>query len=293
MFFEILNQVAEQNKEECQNYKYLYDYLSNAIKIWCHQLDIPQEIIDYILKGYQIDEIKKLTTYIYNKWNQEKKKEEKNWFGQVVHTTYEKSRLHSLIVNIFNLINIRVNDMKIIALIGFIITAVGYWIYIINRKKQQAQQPQELTHRTEVKQHEYVRNIPSPPIKIRKQFLVLVIPAEQSDVINLIAAQRRIDFNHGEQLYEVTKSLWLGSETDFHKIKYNLNRYLVSEAKKSEYDIKLVYLELKQNDEGFQPNVNQLERYDAFRKLSDLVVDFEISPRLQMEAYENFEVYSR
>ena len=100
-----------------------------------------------------------------------------------------------------------------------------------------------------------------------------MIAAEQSDVINSIAAQRRINFNDGEQLYELTKNLWLGSETDFHQIKSNLNRYVVAEEEKSEYDIKLVYLKLKQSDQGFQQNVNQLERYDAFRKLSDLVVN--------------------
>ena len=135
--------------------------------------------------------------------------------------------------------------------------------------------------------------LPSPPAKITKQFLVLVIDAAKSDFINSIKAKRCIDFSDGEQLYELTKNLWLGSETDFHKIKSNINQYVVSEEEESEYDIKLVYLELKQSDEGFQPNVNQLERYDAFCKLSDLVVNCEISPRLQMEAYENIEVYSR
>ncbi len=284
MFVQILDQVTDKNKRECQDCKYIDYYLSNAIKIWCHQLDIPQEITSDILKGYQRYEIKELTNYVYNEWQQEKKKEEKNWIGQVVHTIYEKSRLNSLIVNIFNLINMGVNNMKIIALIAFIITAVGYWIYKINHKKEQPQQPQQFTHRTEVKQHKSVSYVPSPPVKITRQFLVLVIAAEQSDVIN---------FNDGEQLYELTKNLWLGSETDFHQIKSNLNRYVVAEEEKSEYDIKLVYLKLKQSDQGFQPNVNQLDRIDAFRKLSDLVVNCEISPRLQMEAYENFEVYSR
>lgn len=291
MFVQILEQVTAQLYSE-SGYEYIYSRLDSAIKIWCNKLEIPQEITDYILRGYcRLNEIQELTHHLYKEW-QPKEEEEISFFINRK-KTLKKSKLYFLVTAILNRINVTSNNMKIIAIIAFIITAVGNWIYIINRKKQQAQQPQELTHRTEVKQHEYVRNIPSPPIKIIKQFLVLVIPAEQSDVINSIAAQSRIDFNHGEQLYEVTKSLWLGSETDFHKIKYNLNRYLVSEAKKSEYDIKLVYLELKQNDEGFQPNVNQLERYDAFRKLSDLVVDFEISPRLQMEAYENFEVYSR
>ena len=48
--------------------------------------------------------------------------------------------------------------MKIIAIIAFIITAVGYWLYIINRKKQQPQQTQQLIRKPEVKQHESVSN---------------------------------------------------------------------------------------------------------------------------------------
>ncbi|MGB3636201.1 MAG: hypothetical protein WBA39_01215, partial [Rivularia sp. (in: cyanobacteria)] len=156
MFVKILDQVTDQNKKECQHCRYIDDYLSNAIKIWCHQLEISKEITNYILRGYQIYEIKELTNYVYNEWQQEKKKEEKNWLSQVVHTIYEKSRLNSLIVNIFNLINMGVNNMKIIALIAFIITAVGYWIYKINHKKEQPEKQQQFTHRTEVKQYESV-----------------------------------------------------------------------------------------------------------------------------------------
>lgn len=295
MFVQILNQVADQNQRECQNGKYIYDDLSNAIKIWCHQLDIPQEITNDIRRGYkQFYKIEELTDYLEQGYGS-KQQEEINVLEQLgkLKNSLLNNTLNNFVEYFFNRLNIRSNNMKIIALIAFIITAVGYWIYIINHKKEQPEKQQQFTHRTEVKQHESVRNVPSPPVKITRQFLVLVIAAAQSDVINSIAAQRRIDFNDGEQLYELTKNLWLGSETDFHQIKSNLNRYVVAEEEKSEYDIKLLYLQLKQSDQGFQQNVNQLERYDAFRKLSDLVVNFEISPRLQIEAYENFEVYSR
>lgn len=285
MFDQILEQVTTQLYSESR-YEYIDLHLDNAIKIWCHQLDIPQEITNYILRGYKpFDKIEELTNYLEQEYGS-KQQEETNLLEQLgkVPNYFKKNTLNNFVEDFFRRIKIRGNNMKIIGLIAFIITAVGYWLYIINRKKQQPQQPQQFTHRTEVKQHQSVSYVPSPPVKITKQFLVLVIAAEQSDVIN---------FNDGEQLYEVTKNLWLGSESDFYKIKPNLNRYVVAEEEKSEYDIKLVYIELKQSDQGFQPNVDQLERYDAFRKLSDLVVNFEISPRLQMEAYENIEVYSR
>ncbi|UNU19748.1 hypothetical protein D0A34_13475 [Microcoleus vaginatus PCC 9802] len=107
-----------------------------------------------------------------------------------------------------------------------------------------------------------------------------------------LEAKGRINVNEGEALYEITKYLWLGDESEFSQRKANLNRYLVSEGAESEYDIYLVSIELNKADEGFKPKVNQLDRYDAFRNLADLV-NFEISPRLQMEAYGNFDVYNR
>jgi hypothetical protein len=55
----------------------------------------------------------------------------------------------------------------------------------------------------------------------------------------------------------------------------------------------LVDIKLKQADEGFKPSINQIERYDAFRKLANLAVDIKVSDRLQIEAYENLEVYNR
>lgn len=139
--------------------------------------------------------------------------------------------------------------------------------------------------------------IPTPtlPVKIiTKQFLVLVVSHLQADFLESLKAKRRIDFKDGESLYEITKYLWLGDESKYFKIKDNLSQYSVSKGQESEYDICLVSIELNQADQGFNSNVNQLDRYDAFRKLADLSsVNLTISPRLQMEAYENIGVYNR
>jgi hypothetical protein len=134
--------------------------------------------------------------------------------------------------------------------------------------------------------------IPTPPV-ITKQFLVLVVSHLQGDFLGSLKAKGRINVNEGEALYEITKYLWLGDESEFSQRKANLNRYLVSEGAESEYDIYLVYIELKKADKGFNSNVNQLDRFDAFRNLANLAVNLTISPRLQMEAYENIGVYNR
>ncbi|MBD1939597.1 hypothetical protein [Microcoleus sp. FACHB-68] len=158
------------------------------------------------------------------------------------------------------------------------------------------QRQQQTTYREEDKQyysHNSSSTVQAFPIQ-RKEFLVLVVSALQADFIESLQAKGSIDSKDGESLYEITKYLGLGSKTELPKIKNDMSQYSVSkEEEESEYDIRLVYIELKQADEGFKPQVNQLDRYDAFRRLADLKVDLTISPRLQMEAYGNLGVYNR
>lgn len=187
---------------------------------------------------------------------------------------------------------------------------------LINLIKQQEEQSQQTTRREKSGQdnsnhpsstgqrqqqtpprEKYRQPVPTPPVqttptqKSTKQSLVLVVSASQSDFLESLQAKRRIDISDGETLYEMTKYLWLGSETDFNQSKSKLSQYLVAKGEESEYDIYLVYFELNKADERFKSNVNQLDRYDAFRNLDNLEIN--ITPRLQMEAYENIDVYNR
>ncbi|MEP6514817.1 hypothetical protein [Microcoleus vaginatus] len=163
----------------------------------------------------------------------------------------------------------------------------------------QRQQQTQTNPREELRQP--YPNPPSPTVqapptqRITKQYLVLVVFASQADLLESLQTKRRIDITDGEALYEITKYLWLGSETDFNQRIASIDQYSVSKGEESEYDIYLVYIELNQADERFKSNVDQVDRYDAFRNLADadLEVKFERSPRLQMEAYGNFDVYNR
>ncbi|MBR8833649.1 MAG: hypothetical protein DSM106950_06315 [Stigonema ocellatum SAG 48.90 = DSM 106950] len=264
--------------------------LSFAIELWCLELDIPNNINSYILQGCQIDSVKELTEFIWQEATQDKKTRKKTTLlGEF--TTYftTENELFYRLNSFFNRMKIRSGNMTLIVMLAFVVTAVGYCLYITNQPRQ-TQQP---TRKQEPKQYEYASNPPSPLVQtITKHFLVLVISASQSNFVGSLKAKQRIDFNDGEALYKITKYLWIGSESALNQKKANLNNYLVETGGESEYDINLVYLELKQSDEGFKTNINQLDRYDAFRKLSDLVVNFSLSHRLQMEAYENFEVYN-
>ena len=189
--------------------------------------------------------------------------------------------------------------MEFIVLIAFAITAIGSFIYILNQQKQETtrgEQPRQYNSNPLASTFSTVQTpsnpTPSNP-RITNQFLILVVSHLQADFLKSLQGKERIDFKDGESLYEITKYLWLGSETEYSKIKSNISEYLVAKGEESEYDIYLVYIKLDQADEGFTSNVDQLDRYDAFRKLADLSVNLTISDRLQMEAYGNIEVYNR
>ncbi|MEG4341788.1 hypothetical protein QUB70_00680 [Microcoleus sp. A003_D6] len=138
-----------------------------------------------------------------------------------------------------------------------------------------------------------LRAIYPPPVLPPPPSLVLVISASHADFIESLKDKKQIDVSEGEQLYQITRYLWLGSETELSQKRHDINKYSVAQGAESEYNIYLVEIKLKQSDKGFKPNVNQLDRYDAFRKLADLAVDIKVSDRLQIEAYEKLEVYNR
>ncbi|MBE9019841.1 hypothetical protein C7Y66_25015 [Chroococcidiopsis sp. CCALA 051] len=267
--------------------------LSYAIELWCSELEISKDITNYIFWGCRLEPVKELTELIWHEAIQENKTLKISiGIGELPTPLIIKNHFYQYINHFFNKMNVRSGNMRLIVTIAFGVTAVGYWLYKTNHQKQ-IQQTKQPTLRQEPRQNEYTSHHSSSLVRtITKQFLVLVASASQADFLESLEAKRSIDINDAEKLYKVTKYLWLGSESSFNQKKANLKNYLVITGE-SEYDIKLVYLELKQSEAGFKSNTNQLDRYDAFRKLPDLVVDFTISDRLQMEAYENFEVYNR
>lgn len=301
MFVETLNQVTAQTSRECQGSKCFGEYLSHAIGIWCNQLNISQDITDYILRGYVQPEIIDFTKYIYK----EGKTEMNNWtiptpFGEVPTIFTLENPFYQQINALLNRMNIRGDNIKFIVIIAFAITAIGYFIYILNQPKQQ-----QTTRREEpIKSNSHppvtsISTVQTPPIPtpsvqiITKQFLVLVISASQSEFLESLKGKNHIDVSQGEQLYQITRYLWLGSETELSQKIHDINQYSVAKGAESEYNIYLVKIKLDQDEEGFKPNVNQIDRYDAFRKLNDLAVEVKVSERLQIKAYEKLGVYNR
>lgn len=297
MFVQKLNQVTEQTNRECRGSKYVRDYLIYAIRIWCKELQMSPDITSYILRGYSQHEINDLTDYIYKEW-EPKHKERSTFLGKQEY--HELSNLYSIVnKTIINKVMMRnetmgSEKMKFIVLIAFGISAIGYFIYILNQPKRQ-----QAARREEPRQYNPNFPIQTPPIASNpvqtrtNQFLTLVVFASKADVLESLKAKKSISYKDADSLYEITTYLWLGSESEFSQRTANINLYSVSKGQESEYDIYLVYMELKQADEGFNSSVTQLDRIDAFRKLAYLASNLTISPRLKMEAYENFEVYNR
>lgn len=289
MFVKILQEVRDKTQIECQNCRYVNDYLLASVRVWCDQLKLDDNIKNYITREYQFYGFTSLINYLYKLWEPEKR-EEKDWVGNVK-ITYQKSKLHNLVAFILNNINVGSQSMEIIVIGAFVVTAVGYWIYILNRGQNQVQQ---LSLRVEPKQNENPPTIPSLTVNktINKYFLVLVVSASEAKFLETLQTKSRLDLSDGERLYKITNYLWLGSESEFNQGKTEINNYLVSTREESEYDIHLVYFEIKRLDERFKENINQVDRFDAFRDLANSYISFTVSPRLQMEAYGNFEVYN-
>ncbi len=176
------------------------------------------------------------------------------------------------------------------SLLTFLIIVGGGLALYLNKQQEEESQKRKS-----------VINAPSPggetPVvqenTKQSSVLVLVISASQSEFIESLKGKNYIDVSEGEKLYQITRYLWLGSETEFSETIPDINEYSVPKVSESEYNIYLVEIKLKQDDEGFKPNVNQIDRYDAFRKLDDLAVEVKVSERLQIKAYEKLGVYNR
>ena len=285
MFFKILNRLNEVAYQINREYPgRQHDHLFEAINIWCKKLDLNENETDYIRRIYCQPEVNELTNYLDEEWN--------NFPFPLIRSKFYK-------LKVWEPIKSNNENIKFKVAIAFAITAIGYFIYKINKQKKQQTNPSEENIKSSNDPSFTVQNPldktlpPSPNPIITKQFLVLVVSHAEAGFLESLKAKGSIDFKDGESLYEITKYLWVVTEDKYSKIEANISDYSVAKGAESEYDIYLVSIELNQADEGFNSNVNQLDRYDAFRKLADLSVNLTISPRLQMEAYENIGVYNR
>ena len=164
---------------------------------------------------------------------------------------------------------------KEILLIAFVLVGVGLVLFYIS----------QLQNRSSL-------SLPSSREAISKNaILILIINAQKSEtLLNDLNDNKKITSQeYGEQLYRATTFLWAGSESDFEQsdLREWFNRSEVSNL--SEYDIKLVKIELRESDSGF--NKDTINRLPAFRRLHKISGNVEVSKRLPSKAYENSNLY--
>ncbi|HOU54035.1 MAG TPA: hypothetical protein PLQ97_08920 [Myxococcota bacterium] len=170
-------------------------------------------------------------------------------------------------------------EAKDYLLIALAVAAAGYVIYIYRL----APQPLECRGAP-----------PTRPAAVPTRWvLVLVINAGRHGVIDALRSGG-VAALEGDQLYQATQALWLGTEADFQRS--NLSEWF-SEARAvaepSEYDVHLVRVELSSDDPGLHRNANQMDRLDAFRRFQSMGFKATVSPRLPSDAYGTTDVYSR
>lgn len=136
----------------------------------------------------------------------------------------------------------------------------------------------------------YPETLPS----LNPKTLILVVYADQEmDVIQ--ESNRSLNQWIYEKFYEVTQYLCIVEDSFFKSKENQVKNFIVPEGQERDDDIYLIKLHLRDNDERFNPRVNQIDRIRAFRELSSLVDvdDSKILPRLRLEAGQLFNLYHR
>ena len=274
---EVENKVRRENKD-----KLLFrDCLDCAVESWCCKLEFSDEVTCSISQ-WQKSETKEITEDIWSEWIP--KKTNSIWGTQ---TSISKFREY-ILTKIVNRMNRNINDLNFILLIALVVTGVGYALYLLRQSEKQAPSSKSS------------QPVSTPPFRQEKAYrswtLVLVINAGQEEIIQSLKTNRRVTQNEVEVLYSATQALWMDSEAAFSKSELK-SRFSDAreerESKKSEYDVHFLQIELSKHDPGFCPNVNQIDRLDAFRRLPENSGKVVVSPRLPSKAYENTDVYSR
>lgn len=259
------------------------DVLSCAVKSWCYRLNLPDDhdVVARYINNWHESEIAEITGDIWQEW----KPPQKNTFWDIQPSLSQFKEY--IFTKIINRMNQNITDVKFILIIALLVTGVGYALYRLSQQSDRAT--------SSIKSSRSVSTLPPHQDKAHQQWaLVVVLNVGQEEVLESLRTNRQVMQNEGEALYRATQALWIGSEADFFKSELK-NRFSDAreeqEREKSEYDVHFVKIELHKPELGFSQNASQIDRLDAFRRLSENSAKVEVSPRLSSKAYENTGVY--
>ena len=177
-------------------------------------------------------------------------------------------------------------SIKSVLFIAFVLTGVGLLLYLLNKKGS------NLNLKSQSQTANYSNCV--PPSR-EKHILALLIKSDRyQDLIHLLKNNSYLQPEDSSKLYGATQGLWIGvkSKFDNSKIKQELNN-CNPVTTTSEYDVHFVTITLNENDSRFHPDVNPMDRRDAFIELGKRSPQVTVSPRLSCKAYENTEFYNR
>jgi len=257
-----------------------FPLLYYSVEAWCSVLNFDYEVKNHIVENTQVAKDEGVTKAF--------------WDEGTGFTNFGLSepKLKQILKNIVNQLQIgESTQRKIILILAFGFTAVGYLLYLIDNNQQNQ------TQNTNSVIRDKTESLPPSAPKETNQVLVLVINVSNSAIVARLKEKRKVDADDCKKLYRATEALWLGSKQNLSpKLAQSFsenNDFVVSSNTESEYNIYLIKIELSDADEGFKASAGQLDRIDAFSRLANLSTDIKVSPRLRVEAYENTGVYSR
>ena len=184
-------------------------------------------------------------------------------------------------------------DVKIIVILAFIAVSTSYIIWQLQQAKQRVEEQKKHSSSNSQGQNLQVTSTtlqaPQNVSTSKKYSLFLAIPASKESILpalcNAVITQK--DY---KELYKATQSMRI-LETDQIRLQDQTSQFHVAEV--SEYDVYLVKLDLRQKDDRFGPDQDQMDRYDAFQNLPNLVTSMQISSRLTMDVCTFFKLYVR
>ncbi len=187
----------------------------------------------------------------------------------------------------YNIKEIKENmSAKSIVLIAFVLTGIGVLLFLLNKKENGSN--------SRYSNHRLNNAVAYQPLR-EKHILVMLIKSDRyQELIHSLKNVNHLQPEDSSKLYGATQGLWIGSKSKFDNSQ--IKRELINckpVPSTSEYDVHFATIELDKDDYRFYPDVNPMDRRDAFMELGNKSLQITVSSRLPCKAYENTEFYSR
>lgn len=265
--------------------------LEVCIQTWCKQLGV-EEATSYIVRGFRNQGIKIETNDAIGIFKTERTVKILFFLTNYFYSSYQVN------IDVYRLVEEMVQrtisnnfKVKVYLLCAFVIVAVGYALFLLEKRQQRGSQNEnQIAGKNEIVQSGYSYFAKDDFV------LLLVVNVKHEGIFRALKDDRNINSKLADELYHATQDLWIGSKDSFENSSIN-NFFGIQRDEmtkySSEYDVYFIKITLSEKDTGFEKDVSQLKRTDAFKHLPEIAKTVEVSNRLPSQSYENIGVYSR